>query len=175
MREMIRELERMGASRKTIVVSSNVPVTQNGTPYAKHRIPEDPGVAVYWNDKSFGQMVVACDKYDQLHANVRAIGLALEGMRAIERSGASQIFKRAFESFGALPASSVVPEKRVWWEVFGFTQEMVGMMTLPMVEARYREIAKKVHPDTFGTGSQEAFVEIGVALEDAKKHYGGGE
>lgn len=174
MREMLRELELMGARRSSIVVSSNVPVTKDGTPYAKHAVPEDPGVAVYWNDAKFGELVVACDKWNRLHANVRAIGLALGALRAIERAGASQILNRAFSAFGALPASVVVPEKRVWWEVFGFTQEMVGLLTMPMVEARYRELAKKLHPDAFGTGSVEGFREIGVAREDALKHYGEG-
>ncbi len=172
--EMLRELRLLGADRRTIVVSSNVPVTKDGTPYVKHSIPDDPGVAVYWTTKAFGERVVACDKWNRLHWNVHAIGLALRALRAIDRAGASQILERAFLAFGALPASGVAPASRPWWEVFGFTQEMVGVLSMPMVEARYREIAAKVHPDVFGTGSIEAFRELGVAREDAKKHYGEG-
>jgi len=173
-REMIRSLTLLGADRRTIIVSSNVPVRQDGLPYANTRKPTDVGVAVYWNTKAFGERVVACDKWDQVHANIRAIGLALEGMRAIERAGATQILERAFTAFGALPPAEAVPVTRPWWEVFGLTQDVVGVLSLPMVEAKYRELAKKLHPDTFGTGSQEAFVELGVALEQAKAHYGDG-
>jgi hypothetical protein len=60
---------------------------------------------------------------------------------------------------------------RPWWDVFGLPQSTIGMLSLPMIEAKYRELAKKLHPDTIGTGSQEAFVELGVAMEQARSHY----
>lgn len=170
--EMLHSLKLLGADKRTIIVSSNVPVRNDGMPYASYRAPEDPGVAVYWNTKALGERVIACDRWDGVHANIRAIGLAVDGLRAMDRAGATQILERAFSAFAALPPASAAPVMRPWWEVFGMPQELLGSLSLAMVEARYRELAAKAHPDT--GGSQEAIVELSLAREQARAHFGGG-
>lgn len=143
--ELLWSLQRLGADRRTVVLSTNVPVRRDGLPYANASAPDDPGVAVFWHDPKLGERVIACDKWREVHDNVRAIGLALEGLRAMERAGATQILERAFSAFGALPAASAVPVKRPWWEVLEFPEALLGHLTMPVVEARYRELAAKVH------------------------------
>ena len=88
-----------------VVLSSNVPLRVDGLPYAgtaeKHYA--DPGVAIYFTWKG-EPWVIACDCWDRVKDNLRAIGLTVDAMRMIERSGATELLKRAFAGFKALPA-----------------------------------------------------------------------
>lgn len=112
---------------------------------------------------------MACDRWLEVHENIRAIGLAVEGLRAIDRAGASQILERAYTAFGALPAAESAPILRPWWEVLGFPENALGALSLAVVDARYREIAAKVHPDK--TGDDVALRELNAAREAARAHY----
>lgn len=170
-RELIRSLSLLGANRQTIVVSSNVPIRQtDGLPYAAYRIPEDSGVAVYWTTRAHGERVMACDRWIGVHENIRAIGLATEGLRAIDRAGASQILERAFAAFGALPASPEATPVRAWWEVLGFAEAMLASLSPAVIDARFRELAAKAHPDRTG-GSDAALIELNLARQQARKHF----
>jgi hypothetical protein len=90
----------MGA--KEIVVSTNVPTRRDGLPYADAREPADPGVAVYFTHGK-RQLVIACDSYSTVRANMRAVGATVEALRAIQRHGATSLLERAFTGFAALP------------------------------------------------------------------------
>ena len=48
--ELVRELNA-GRARH-VVISTNIPLRRDGLPLANMREPEDPGVAVYWDDKA---------------------------------------------------------------------------------------------------------------------------
>lgn len=168
--EMFQALVKLGADQRSIVISSNVPMRRDGMPKVSTQ-PSDPGVAVYWTTRAHGERVIACDRWQTVRENTRAIGLAIEALRSIERAGATQILERAFTAFGALPPAEHVPASRPWWEVFGFQENMVGLLSMPVVDARYRELAAKYHPDKLN-GSAAAFLEIGQAREMAAKHYG---
>lgn len=165
------ELGLLGARRGSVVVSSNVPAANNwGTPVNDGYRIADPGVAVYWVSESHGERVIACDRWDSVRSNVRALGLAIAGMRAIDRAGASQVLERAFTAFGALPASADVKPVRPWWEVLGFPKNALEFLSLGVVEARYRELAARAHPDRGGSDAEMA--ELNAAREQAKGHFG---
>ena len=141
--ELIDELSRLGA--RDIIISTDQPLNRDGTPSMARRIISDPGVAVYFNRKD-REVVLACDQYDELHDNMRAIGKTAEAMRGIERWGASELLDRAFTGFEALPA----PEQ--WWQVLGTSQQA----DLREIERAYREQAKTAHPDRGGTDAAMA-------------------
>lgn len=165
-------LKRLGALSGSVVLSSNVPPRNAlGTPRNDGHNVADPGVAVYWTTRAHGERVVACDKWATVRENVRAIGLALEGLRAMERAGATQILERAFQAFGALPAAAAAPTVRPWWQVLELSEGMIGELDIAMVEARYRKLAAKAHPDH--GGSEVAMAELNLAREQARAHYGG--
>jgi hypothetical protein len=172
-RHLLDELRRLGAHRESLVVSTNIVLRNDGLPYVNQPkyATEDPGVAVYWSTRSFKDRVIACDKWDSVYDNIHAIGLAVEGMRAIERAGASQVLERAFTAFGALPPAASAPVERPWWEVLGMPKEALSFATLTMVEAQYRETARKAHPDQ--GGSAGAMVELNRAIDQARKHFRG--
>lgn len=160
--DLQRELTAMGARR--VVVSTNIPYRADGLPYANMRKPDDVGVAVYWTTKDGSERVIACDKWDTVEHNLRAVGLAIEAIRALERTGASDILERAFRGFTALPASTSSPKKRTWREVLGF--HAGAFPTADVLKDAYRTVAKIAHPDR--GGSQEAFVELEQAYAEAK-------
>lgn len=166
------ELRRFSA--RGVVVSSNVPQTRERTMRLDYRIPDDPGVAVYFTKTDgngrFVERVLACDKWDRAYDNAYAIGLAIEHMRGMDRCGATQLLERAFSAFGALPPSSAAPVSRPWWDVLGIPQSAIGVLSIAMVEARYRELAAKAHPDR--GGSDAAMAELNAARDQAKAHYG---
>jgi hypothetical protein len=154
--ELADELNRLNA--RDFVISSNVALRKtDGLPLANQRIPQDPGVAVYWTDREGRPWSLACDVWDQVKHNMRAIYYAVAGIRQIERSGASQLLERAYRGFNALPS-----EGSGWWrEELGLD----GSPTRMVVEERYRELARQRHPDH--GGSQEAMVRLNRAREAA--------
>lgn len=164
--ELVKELIAFGASRDSIVISTNIRTGLG----SRMNDPVDPGVAVYWVTRQYGERVLACDKWATVAENVRAIGKAVEALRMLERSGASQVLDRAFSAFGALPGSVDAAKTRPWWEVLGLTQDIAVSLSLGMIQARYRELAAKAHPDRNG-GSTESMNELNRAIEEAKTHF----
>lgn len=166
---VMRNLKLMGVRRDTdAIISTNVPLRNDGLPYATFREPPDgSGVAVYWL-KSYSNetpKVIACDRWKKVWENLHAVELALEAMRQLERTGATQIIERAFQGFKALPPG---PAPKSWREVFGFSALMtVGRDHLT---EEYRRKARVRHPDN--GGSEQAMAELNAAFAQAKAELG---
>lgn len=165
--ELVRQIELLGSNY--IVISTNVPVRGDGLPYATAREPDDPGVCVYF-DLDGTQKSMACDRWDKLIDNVWALAKTIEAMRGIERWGSSEIMKRAFQAFGALPPAS--PAETVDWRVVFELPPYLAISGVPrtalagFVKERFRELAQKNHPDHGGT--DEAMRKVNAAYEAAK-------
>lgn len=164
-------------------ITANIPVNSQGRFYgedlARKTAPKGgAGVAVYWVRKGIEQ-VIACDRYDAVGNNIRALGLCIQGMRQMERSGATQVLERVFTGFAALPSggpssgpSAPPPPPKPWWEVLGWqTDPLAGGMAPALVlvaaEACFKSLAKDAHPDA--GGSHEGFVALNAAIVDARK------
>lgn len=98
--QLIAELVRLGA--RDVVVSSNIELRRDGLPYSDQRRISDPGVAVYFTFKK-RTMAMACDRFVSVAGNMRSLGLAIEGMRQLNRHGGGTMMERAFAGFAALP------------------------------------------------------------------------
>ncbi|WP_236547726.1 J domain-containing protein [Sphingomonas sp. AX6] len=120
----------------------------------------DPGVAVYFKRKG-RDGVFACDKYDQLHDNIRAIGKTAEAMRGIERWGASEMLDRAFTGFEALPAPDA------WWTILGVDQSAAPAA----IDTAYRKLARDAHPDQNG-GIDGGMARLTAARDEGKRQHG---
>jgi hypothetical protein len=155
--ELLAELGRMGA--REIIISSNVPLRRDGLPFADAREPEDPGVAVYFTHGK-RQLVIACDSYSSVRANLRAVGATVEALRAIQRHGATSMLERAFTGFAALPPKGGT--ERPWWEVLGVTEHAPA----DVVKAAYRRLAAEHHPDR--GGDQDKMAQLNRAYETAQ-------
>jgi hypothetical protein len=160
-RKLQAELRLLGALH--VVISSNVPLRNDGLPYASQamRKYDDPGVAVYFTLKG-KPLSMARDRYATPWENIRSLILAISAIRSIERHGGSTMMERAFAGF----ASIAPPDwKKPWREVFGVKPEWRGDIT-----QLYREKARNRHPDAGGT--DQLMAELNVAYEEAKRDLG---
>lgn len=141
--EMLRELDLLGA--RDVIISSDQRLNRDGSLSTARYQLLDTGVAVYFTRKGT-EVVLACDQYDDLHHNIRAIGKTIEALRGIERWGASDMLDRAFTGFTALAA----PEQ--WWDVLGVSPAA----TSAEINAAWRAKMRDAHPDRAGGSDAEA-------------------
>lgn len=164
---LLGELRRFSA--RQVILSSSIPVKADGMPYAgaADKRYAEPGAACYFQVRG-KPMVIACDCWDTVHANLHAIGLTIEAMRQVERTGATSLLERAFEGFKQLPPSSVPTRPvRGWWEVFGLDRQAASR---DVIEAVYKAKARSLHPDH--GGSTEDMAELNTAREQALAEIG---
>jgi hypothetical protein len=149
---VLKVLEQMGYNR-SVVISSNLMLRNDGLPRSGQRAPDDPGVAVYWGNGPQARCI-AVDQYDRVADNLAAIAATLEAMRAIERHGGAAILERAFTGFVALPAPTA------WWQTLGLKTPNPSRQE---IEDAHRSLIMKHHPDR--GGSTEMAAKINAARD----------
>jgi hypothetical protein len=164
---ILGELRRMAIDQQDVVISTNLRTRLDGLPRSDQKMPEDPGVAVYWVDRSGARRCMAIDHYDRVEHNLAAVAATLEAMRAIERHGGAAILDRAFTGFTALPPP--VAAGKPWRYVLGFDEG--EQPTEEQVRAEYRIARGDAHPDR-PTGSHEEFLAVQAAYEQAARELG---
>jgi hypothetical protein len=169
---LVHELKLLGAIE--IVLSTNIPLRRDGLPRMDIAEPSDAGVAVYWIERGkwdadkhdYAQVprVIACDHWQKVRDNIRAVGLAVEALRALKRCGATQIADKAFTGFAALPAHAGASSTgaRPWRVVLGLNG---GPLTRTQIEDAYMRAVRTAHPDLGGT--QDLMVEVNAAYREA--------
>ena len=158
-REIQDEVRRLGGSH--LVVSSNVRIRLDGLPYAKSAQPLDRGVAVYFEYKR-KPMAFACDRWNKVEDNLRAISKTIEALRGIERWGTGQMVEQAFTGFLALPA----PEQP--WQVLGLE---TSRPTREQIDEAHGRLARQNHPDRLG-GNDQAMARINAARDEIYRGLG---
>lgn len=157
---VIHEVKLLGGG--SLVISSNLMLRQDGLPYANQRQPDDAGVAVYFTYKK-RQMCFACDRWQKVEDNMQAIAKTIDALRGVARWGTGDMMEAAFTGFTALPAPGQTAT-RGWREVFGFGTLPANMAD---VEAVYRALRSKHHPDKGGNAEQ--FNAVQVAYDQARQ------
>lgn len=145
---LFSELRMMEA--KNIILSTNIPLRQDGIPYAIRRQPDNRGVAVYFKYKG-KNMTFACDRWMNVEDNVQAVRKTIEALRGIDRWGASDMIERAFTGFVALSDQS----SETWWVVLGVNEDSPQRT----VDDAYKKMRVKYHPDKFN-GDHDKFIKI---------------
>jgi hypothetical protein len=132
--DLAYEVDRLGGSQ--MVITTNVELRKDGMPRADRGTPSDPGVAVYFFYKK-KSMCFACDRWDKIGDNIRAIGQTVAALRGIERWGTGSMIEQAMQGFTALPA----PEQP--WQVL----EVAHDANKETIERAYKRLAARWHPD----------------------------
>lgn len=151
-RQLEKSLLLLGAADH--VITTDKPTRRDGRPMASARTPDDPGVAVWWVsrdelDRAARErrepraQVLACDQWETTRENLRAIGLAVDALRALSRAGATQILDRAVAAFEAPQLGAGRP----WWAT-------VLDLELPTssgaISGAFKREALRRHPDQGG-------------------------
>jgi len=163
--ELLRSVRLLGGV--DVVISSDIALRRDGLPYANQGEPADPGIAVYWSQNNQPR-VMACDCWRTVRDNARAVGLTIDALRAIERSGATQLLERAFTGFAALPENAGSNGAPDWREVFCVSRDET--LTRAQLEQLYRTLVRLAHPDV--GGSVERMVQLNRARDAALREVG---
>lgn len=153
---LMRELKLLGASN--IVLSSNMVLRNDGLPYANQSQPSDTGVAVYFTYKE-NQVCFCCDRWDKVKDNVQAVMHTISALRGISRWGTGDMVAAAFSGFMALPP----PAGKHWTMVL----DIGSSLPIEEIEAQYKTLARKHHPDN--GGDAETMAKINIAIEQARR------
>lgn len=157
-RRLRDELVRLGATH--VVISTDVPLRRDGLPYTGGQ-PTDSGVAVYFMlDER--QQCIPCDRWATVEENARAIWKSIEALRGLDRWGAKSFVDAAFKGFEALPE----PGTTHWRSTL-----RSDVKTVEDAEQRYREMARRSHPDSPG-GSHEMMADLNRAIKAARDELG---
>lgn len=158
-RLLFAELELFKARNYLLHIDARIGPNNGVTPKAGHL------KGAYLTFKRENQdYAFACDSYDSMVGNVRAIRETVKAMRTIERHGSTQMLSASMQGFIALAPAST---KEAWHEVLG-TYTGAGVEE---IKAAYKRLCKIAHPDA--GGSKEKFVRIQQAYEEALKLKGG--
>ncbi len=153
---LLDELGRLGVRWKSVILSTNLELRQDGLPRSNQRQPIDGGVAVYF-ERNRQPMVMARDAWTTVEANLASLALAVEHLRGLERHGGAIMMERAFTGFQRLTDRTARP----WWVVLGVRPD-AGRDT---IEAAFRQLAMQHHPDRGGT--TEDMMELTRARDEA--------
>lgn len=156
--ELAAEMDRLRCTNA--VLSTNVRLRLDGQPYANEPEPADPGVAVYFMWKGH-QMCFACDRWNKVKDNIRAICKTIEAIRGIDRWGSGDMLAAAFSGFEALPAP------KSWFEILEFPDNPHLAKTIQNANYQYKTLAHRHHPDK--GGSEVKMAELNQAIMEARK------
>lgn len=127
-----------------VIISSDVPLRRDGLPASGRRMPDDPGVAVYF-ELDGEAYCLPCDTWDRVPDNMAAIAAHLGAMRGIERWGVGDV-RAHFAGFVAIEHQ---PTEK-WFDVLGCAPDAEP----DEVRAAYKSARKRAHPDHGGTDEQ---------------------
>ena len=140
-----------------VIISTDLRMRQDGIPYANQRPPADPGAAVWFTLRG-EERVLACDRWDRVEHNLRAIAKHIEALRGQKRWGVGSL-EQAFRGFAALPEQAGSGQS--CWAVLG----LGGPAASGEVEKAFRRLALTRHPDH--GGSSEGWHELALARKQA--------
>jgi hypothetical protein len=154
----------------------------NGWPLARARTPEDPGVVLRVLESRYGELTYPCDTFTTWEANIRAITLALEALRKVDRYGVTKrgeqyagwkrLAARGTNTLTAEAAAAIIVA-RGNGQLDNREAKAVAVRALSdLTEARglYRQAQRATHPDA--GGSTEAFQDVERAGTVLAAHFG---
>lgn len=150
------ELGRLGAHG--CILSTNMPLRQDGQPRSDRSEPADPGAAVYFTLKR-RPIALACDRWRTVAGNIAALAAHIGALRGMDRWGVGSV-EQAFTGYAALPAPADPDD---WRTILGRPR------TLAEADEAYRREARIRHPDN--GGSNAAMAALNLAIAAARKEF----
>lgn len=141
-------------------------IRNDGWPRHNSR-PSQPGIILNFAS-TMGALRYPCDHYDDWHDNLRAIGLALEALRAVDRYGVTR-HNEQYRGWQALPCNTgagpmqPLDAGRLIIRLAGLNGLDPSSVSKDEWRTAYLKAAKASHPDSGGTEAQFK------ALNEAKR------
>lgn len=160
LRLLDQELRCLKASRVVIEAGfRDCDIRNDGLPRRDARRPPFPGVVLSFETPT-GPLRFPCDTYSDWQDNLRAIALALEALRKVDRYG---VTKRGEQytgwkqlPSGITPAMTVEIAAEVMCRLAGNVCGPRDLIGVPAnVRLAYRDAAKRTHPDKTGGGDDD--------------------
>lgn len=163
-----RETELLGATLVVIQIDADdTDIRRDGMLRARARV-DHPGVVISFNS-THGPLRYATDTYDSngysqpgWQANVRAVALGLEALRAVDRYGITRRSEQ-YVGFRALPAGPA-PAFANADEAHRWMREQAELGPGADPDKLYRHLARRMHPDAAG-GSRADWDRLAAAHE----------
>lgn len=171
-----RELFHLRAQNVVIQVAlDSSQIRNDGWPKTINAI-KDPGVILTFNDPRGDDFSYPCDTYHAFRDNLRAIALALEALRKVDRYGITRRGEQ-YQGFKALPppAPGPVPVMSAA-EAADYMGELAGVPGASILadsdvfEMMGKLASRRVHPDS-ADGSHERFVKLQDEMTILKAHF----
>lgn len=153
------EMRNLGASRW--VLSTDLALRRDGLPYSGAKAA-DPGAAVYFVLQG-EEHVLACDRWDRVEHNVRAITKHVEALRGQQRWGVGTL-AQAFRGYAALPAET---GGEPWWKVLDVDRHAPD----DVLDKAIRRAMARSHPDRHG-GDRTEWDRVDAAIQAARARTG---
>jgi hypothetical protein len=173
-----RELKHLRAKNVILQMAiRDVDLRIDGRIKANARPAEHPGVIITFNS-THGPMSYWSDVYSDWGANVRAVALSLEALRAIDRYGVNKQGSQ-YEGYKRLPPATESGAREPLTAEQGakLIGEIVAAPPSTILESQtffdfaYKRAAGRLHPDNRETGDESKFVELQEAAAAIKKHF----
>jgi hypothetical protein len=168
-----RELGALDAKRPVIqLYLPESKIRIDGLPYSGAS-PSEPGVILAFDSK-WGPLSYPCDTFNHWRTNLRAIALAMESLRRVDRYGVSRRGQQ-YTGWKALPGSTqqtVTPGEAaatiaMWSEV-----EVADILAAPdSARSAIRVAIRATHPDR-NDGAREAYDQVDAARKALTVHHG---
>lgn len=168
MRLLDRELSHLGARKVVIQLAlSERDIRLDGRPLADSR-PNHPGVIIsfekpgerYWDkaannyrERPATALNFPCDTYASWKENMRAIALALEALRRVDRYGVTQN-QEQYRGWARLPPPAIVTPQMTPNDAAAFFEKHCPYTRISILsdsgtfKTAYQTAAKQLHPDT---------------------------
>jgi hypothetical protein len=179
-KHLTRELDAIGARGRVVQIAVTPGMfRQDGFPRVDTRLHDHPGVILSFT-KDKRSLSFPCDTYNDWKDNIRAIALALEALRAVDRYGVTRN-EEQYAGWTAIPAAikpgfANADEAARWVaSIANFTGAAVADAAMFHDPAFWREtyktLAAKLHPDT--GGSADHFKLLQEARRLVEQYHGG--
>lgn len=179
-----RELAHLRAKRVVIEAAfRESDIRRDGRPRADARQPSHPGIVLSFETPN-GPLRFPCDTYAAWEDNLRAIALALEALRKVDRYGVTRRGEQ-YRGWRQLPGGATVEPAMTVEEAAEILCKMAGNPCPPQyligvpgnIRQAYRAAALRTHPDRNG-GDDTQFKKLQEArrvLEQDQGPTGGNE
>lgn len=179
---LTRELKHVAKPRERPVVElalTESDIRLDGYPRANAR-PEHPGVIISIESR-YGPLRYPCDRFDNWQDNIRAIALALEALRKVDRYGVTKRGEQ-YTGWKALPPAggstttmTAEAAAHVVARTAGLNNEWFDRILADRADFNwsYRLAARYAHPD--GGGTVEAFQRLQAAKSVLDAHHESGQ